>query len=212
METGYHLDDDSPRVLRSDPAGNAGRIAPMTSALPFIHETALVEPGAFVGAGTRIWHHAHVRTGASLGSDCTLGKNVFVDETVKIGNRVKIQNNVSLYRGVELDDEVFVGPHAVFTNDRLPRAISPDWTILPTRVRQGASIGANATVVCGNEIGEWAMIGAGAVVTRPVDGHRLVVGVPAKPSGWVCWCGSVVSRSSVRPDLLYCGSCSYPVT
>jgi UDP-2-acetamido-3-amino-2,3-dideoxy-glucuronate N-acetyltransferase len=173
----------------------------------FIHETAIVEPGTTIGPGTKIWHHSHVRSGATIGSACTLGKNVFVDRAVPIGNRVKIQNNVSVYRGVELADEVFVGPHVVFTNDRLPRAVNQGWTAIPTVVRLGASIGANATIVCGVEIGAWAMVGAGSVVTRSVQDHQLVMGVPAKPSGWVCQCGIVVSRSAARPESLRCGQC-----
>jgi UDP-2-acetamido-3-amino-2,3-dideoxy-glucuronate N-acetyltransferase len=173
----------------------------------FIHATAVVEPGATVGPGTKIWHHAHVRSGATIGSDCTLGKNVFVDKTVRIGNRVKIQNNVSVYRGVELADDVFVGPDAVFTNDRLPRASNDTWTVSPTTVHLGASIGANATIVCGVEIGEWAMVGAGSVVTHSVQDHQLVIGVPARPSAWVCRCGNVVSRSRARPDSIQCDQC-----
>jgi UDP-2-acetamido-3-amino-2,3-dideoxy-glucuronate N-acetyltransferase len=180
----------------------------VTSDDTFIHETAIIEPGTSVGPGTHIWHHAHIRSGASIGADCTLGKNVFVDETVRIGDRVKIQNNVSVYRGVELANEVFVGPHAVFTNDRLPRAVNPDWKVTPTTVHLGASIGANATIVCGVEIGEWAMVGAGSVVTRSVQDHQLVMGIPAKPSGWVCQCGAVVSRSVARPAALQCDSCA----
>jgi len=175
-----------------------------------IHETAIVEFGADIGEGTRIWHHAHVRRGARVGSECTLGKNVYIDTGVRIGDRVKIQNNVSIYKGVEIGDEVFLGPHVVFTNDRLPRATSPDWEIVGTTVKKGASIGANATIVCGVEVGEWAMVGAGSVVTRSVQDHQLVVGVPARPTGWVCRCGSIVSRASRRPEHLACGACSGP--
>jgi acetyltransferase-like isoleucine patch superfamily enzyme len=172
----------------------------------FIHETAIVEPGAQIGEGTAIWHHAHVRAGATIGRDCTIGKNVYVDSGVSIGHRVKIQNNVSVYAGVTIGDEVFVGPSAVFTNDLLPRAVGY-WAIMPTTVSNGASIGANATIVCGNEIGAYAMVGAGAVVTHSVADHCLVLGNPARPAGWVCRCGAVVSRSMDRPTDLRCPGC-----
>lgn len=174
---------------------------------PLIHPTAEVESGASVGAGTRIWHHAQVRAGAVIGLQCMLGKNVFVDDGVVVGDLVKIQNNVSLYRGVQLANEVFVGPAAVFTNDLRPRATGP-WQVLTTKVRQGASIGANATIVCGIEIGERAMVGAGAVVTRPVLPHQLVTGNPARPQGWVCGCGTVISRAATPPARLDCDRCA----
>ncbi len=179
----------------------------MTAGDISIHETAIVEPGARIGTGTHVWHQAHVHDGAAIGRDCVLGKNVFVDATVVIGDRVKIQNNVSVYRGVTLEDEVFVGPSAVFTNDRQPRANNPGWEITPTLVHEGASIGANATIVCGIEIGTWAMVGAGSVVTRSVEPYQLVVGVPARPAGWVCRCGAIVSREAGRPASLECGQC-----
>jgi UDP-2-acetamido-3-amino-2,3-dideoxy-glucuronate N-acetyltransferase len=165
----------------------------------FVHETAVVERGASIGFGTSVWHHAHVRSGAHVGSGCTLGKNVFVDAEAVVGDRVKVQNNVSIYRGVRLDDEVFVGPSAVFTNDRVPRATNPHWQSVSTRVRRGASIGANATIVCGVDIGAYAMVAAGAVVTRSVEDHRLVAGNPARPLGWVCRCGTVVARGDEPP-------------
>jgi UDP-2-acetamido-3-amino-2,3-dideoxy-glucuronate N-acetyltransferase len=170
----------------------------------FIHDTAIVEPGASVGEGTRVWHHAQIRAGAVVGRDCMLGKNVFVDAGVRIGDRVKVQNNVSVYAGVTLDDDVFVGPSAVFTNDRHPRSHGYEWTPVPTHVHRGASIGANATLVCPLEIGEWSMVSAGAVVTRDVPAHQLVVGSPARPAGWCCWCGCVVSRAEVRPADAVC--------
>jgi UDP-2-acetamido-3-amino-2,3-dideoxy-glucuronate N-acetyltransferase len=154
-----------------------------------IHPTAVVEDGASIGAGTRVWHFAHVRAGASLGQRCMLGKSSFVDAGVVIGSGCRIQNFVSIYAGVTLEDDVFVGPGATFTNDRFPRAAGRDWQPLPTLVRTGASIGANATILCGLTIGEWAMVGAGAVVTRDVEAHRLVVGNPAKALAWVCRCG-----------------------
>lgn len=173
-----------------------------------IHESAVVEEGASIGPGTRVWHHAHLREGCRVGSDCTLGKNVFVDAGVEIGDRVKVQNNVSVYRGVTLEDEVFVGPSAVFTNDRLPRATNADWSIVPTNVRRGASIGANATILPGLEIGVWAMVAAGAVVTRSVEAHELVLGNPARRAGWVCRCGEVaVKTTEDLPADLRCPRC-----
>ncbi len=176
---------------------------------PAIHETAIVEAGAEIGSDTRIWHHAHVRAGARIGSGCTIGKNVYVDTTVQIGSRTKVQNNVSIYQGVVVGDEVFIGPHAVFTNDRLPRATNAEWEVVPTTVRHGASIGANATIVCGNDIGRWAMVAAGSVVTRPVLDHQLVMGVPARPAGWVCRCGAVVSREADPPSSMECDACAH---
>lgn len=171
-----------------------------------VHSTVEVEPGAVIGAGTRVWRHAHIRAGAVIGTDCNIGANVFVDADVRVGDRVKVQNNVSLYAGVLLEDEAFVGPAAVFTNDRNPRATGT-WQLSPTFVRFGASVGANATVVCGIELGEHCLVAAGAVVTRSVLPHQLVLGNPARPAGWVCRCGTVVSRSSERPDDLRCESC-----
>ncbi|RAG85772.1 hypothetical protein DN069_09700 [Streptacidiphilus pinicola] len=176
---------------------------------PLVHPTAEVEPGAIVGDGTRIWHQVQIRAGAVVGLQCVLGKNVFVDGGAVVGDRVKIQNNVSVYRGVQLADEVFVGPAAVFTNDLRPRAAGP-WQVLPTTVHRGASIGAGATIVCGVEIGARAMVGAGAVVTRSVLPHQLVAGNPARPAGWVCGCGTVLSRAATRPPCLTCDRCSAP--
>lgn len=165
----------------------------------FVHATADVEEGAKVGAGTKVWHLAHIRSTAQVGAGCVIGRNVYVDADVTVGDRVKIQNNVSVYRGVTLEDEVFVGPCAVFTNDLRPRAQNPDWTITPTLVRRGASIGANATLVCGIEVGEYAMIAAGSVVTRDVKPYQLVAGNPARPKGWVDEKGEAVSRDPDEP-------------
>lgn len=162
---------------------------------PSVHGTAIVEEGAQVGEGTRVWHHAHVRSGAHVGADCVLGKNVYVDSGVTVGDGCHIQNNVSLYSGVTLGGRVFVGPHVVFTNDLSPRAGNNEWQIIPTRVEEGASIGANATIVCGIVIGRCAMVGAGAVVTQDVEANGLVLGVPARLSGWVCRNGHTVSHS-----------------
>ena len=136
-----------------------------------------------------------------------IGKNVYVDADVTVGDRVKIQNNVSVYTGVTIDDEVFVGPSATFTNDRVPRATSSDWEVVPTRVRRGASVGANTTIVCGVELGEYSMVGAGAVVTHDVEDHELVVGSPARRLGWVCACGTVLTRELERPSVLTCDAC-----
>jgi acetyltransferase-like isoleucine patch superfamily enzyme len=166
----------------------------------FVHPTAEVEDGAQIGAGTKIWHIAHIRSTAKIGANCVLGRNVFVDVEVEIGDLVKIQNNVSVYHGVTIEDEVFVGPCAVFTNDLRPRAQNPDWHVTPTLIRRGASIGANATIICGVEIGSYAMIAAGAVVTRSVAPYQLVAGNPARPMGWVDEKGNVVSREAQPPS------------
>lgn len=175
-----------------------------------IDRTAVIEEGVLIGQGTNIWHNVHIRTGASIGRECNIGNNVFVDEGVIIGDYVKIQNNVSVYRGVTIESEAFIGPSAVFTNDRTPRAVSPDWQVVPTLVRRGASIGANATIVCGSEIGAWAMVGAGSVVTRDVVPHQLVYGSPASPKGWVCRCGTVVGRAGDPPIGCPCAACGRP--
>lgn len=169
--------------------------------------TAIVEPGSHIGDGTRIWHHCHVRSGATIGENASLGKNVYIDADVTIGSRVKIQNNVSVYRGVTIADDVFLGPSCVFTNDRYPRASGADFQVVPTDVQRGASIGANATIVCGVTLGEWSVIAAGAVVTQDVAAHQLVVGSPARPAGWVCKCGRVVSRDSALPASFDCDEC-----
>jgi acetyltransferase-like isoleucine patch superfamily enzyme len=172
----------------------------------FAHPTAIVESGAQIGAGTRVWHHAHVREGAVIGAECSLGKNVYVDAGACLGDRVKVQNNVSVFDGVTLESEVFVGPSAVFTNDRYPRAVG-DWEIAPTVVRRGASIGANATVICGVEIGAWAVVGAGSVATRSIADHAVVVGNPARQVGWACECGRIAARTGDRPTDLRCDEC-----
>ena len=158
----------------------------------FVHETAYVDEGAIIGEGSFIWHYSHVMSGAKLGNKVKVGQNVFIASDVQIGNNVKIQNNVSIYTGVIIEDDVFIGPSAVFTNVKTPRAIIPRNTpehFLKTLIRRGATIGANATIICGVEIGEWAFVGAGAVVTRDVKPHSLVYGTPAVHRGWVCKCG-----------------------
>lgn len=163
------------------------------SSQPQIHPTAVIDPGAKIGSGTRIWHFCHVMPHAVIGDNCNLGQNVFVDNNVSIGNNVKIQNNVSVYNGVRLEDDVFVGPSAVFTNVINPRSsIERKNEFQPTLVKKGASIGANATIVCGITIGEYAMIGAGAVVTKDVAAYGLAVGNPAREVGQVDEAGDTV--------------------
>lgn len=162
-----------------------------------IHPTAVVEDGAHVGVGTRIWHHSHIRAGARVGDNCNLGFSVYVDTDAVVGDNVKLQNHVSIYHGVTLEYGVFVGPHTTFTNDRYPRAITPDgaavsdedWQPIPTLVKYGASIGANATILAGVTIGRWAMVAASALVSHDVPDYGLVVGVPARLVGYACACG-----------------------
>jgi UDP-2-acetamido-3-amino-2,3-dideoxy-glucuronate N-acetyltransferase len=169
------------------------------------HETAIVDPGARIGPGTRVWHWVHVCAGAKIGANCVLGQNVFVGNRVAIGNNVRIQNNVSIYDEVTLEDDVFCGPSMVFTNVVNPRShVSRKDEYLRTLVRRGASIGANATVVCGYEIGEYAFIGAGAVVTRDVPAYALAVGIPARRIGWMCQCGE---RLPAKSGLTRCAPC-----
>lgn len=162
----------------------------------FVHETAVVDEGAVLGAATQVWHFSHVCVGARLGARCVLGQNVFIGPGVVTGDGVKIQNNVSVYAGVELGDDVFVGPSAVFTNVRTPRAhVNRKQEFATTAVGRGATIGANATIVCGHPIGEYAFIAAGAVVSRAVPPHGLVVGTPARLRGFACRCGELLRGS-----------------
>jgi len=180
-----------------------------------IHPTADVSADASIGAGTSIWNQAQVREGARIGSGCVIGKNVYVDAGVVIGDRVKIQNNVSVFHGVTIEDGVFVGPHACFTNDRLPRAINPDgtpktdadWSVTPILVRAGASLGANSTILPGVTIGRWAMVGAGSVVTRDVADHELVAGNPARRLGSACVCGEALRDIDGEPFRGRCPAC-----
>jgi UDP-2-acetamido-3-amino-2,3-dideoxy-glucuronate N-acetyltransferase len=158
---------------------------------PFVHATAVVDEGAVIGDGTKIWHFSHVMSGAQIGRDCSLGQNVFVASGVRIGDGCKIQNNVSIYEGVELEDGVFCGPSMVFTNVKNPRAAFPipSDRYARTLVQRGATIGANATIVCGSTLGAWSFIAAGAVVAGDVSPYALIAGVPGRRLGWACVCG-----------------------
>jgi UDP-2-acetamido-3-amino-2,3-dideoxy-glucuronate N-acetyltransferase len=166
------------------------------------HPTACIDLPVTIGEQTKIWHYSHICAGAQVGARCSLGQNVYLGGAAVVGDGCKIQNNVSIYDGVTLEDDVFVGPSAVFTNIATPRAfIVRKGQYLRTRIRRGASLGANATVVCGVTIGEYALIGAGAVVTRDVPPYGLAVGVPARRVGWACRCGMTL------PDVLVCATC-----
>ena len=180
---------------------------PVSANKYFVHETAMVDDGCEVGEGTKIWHFSHVQSGAKIGKKCSLGQNVNVGNNVSIGNYCKIQNNVSVYEGVTLEDYVFCGPSMVFTNVLNPRCEFPQRGsefYAPTMVKYGASIGANATIVCGNAIGKFAFIGAGAVVTKDVPDYALMVGNPARRIGWMCRCGT---RLRIENDNATCQKC-----
>ena len=174
----------------------------------FVHASSYVDEPVSIGEGTKIWHFCHVQSGAMIGKHCSLGQNVNVANNVKVGDGCKLQNNVSLYEGVELEDHVFCGPSCVFTNDLIPRAKYPKGSAayLKTLVKEGASIGANATIVCGHTVGRWALIGAGAVIADDVPDHALMLGVPARRKGWACECGAVLGAD------LTCESCSRAYT
>lgn len=169
----------------------------------FVHESSYVDEDVVIGEGTRVWHFCHLQKGARIGAHCSLGQNVNISNHVKIGDGCKLQNNVSLYQGVELENDVFCGPSCVFTNDLTPRAKYPKGQAgyKRTLIRQGASIGANATIVCGHTVGRWALIGAGAVVACNVPDYALMLGVPAKQAGWVCRCGERLG------DTMVCSAC-----
>ena len=179
-----------------------------------IHPTAEVHSQTQIGTGTRVWHYTQIREGVVIGQDCIIGRNVYIDFDVKIGDNVKIQNNALVYHGLTIEDSVFIGPQACLTNDRFPRAITPegrlkgaaDWVVSPTLIRYGASIGASATVLAGLIIGRFAMVGAGAVVTRSVPDHGLVPGVPAHLAGYVCRCGRPLEQIQ---DAWQCKTCGW---
>jgi UDP-2-acetamido-3-amino-2,3-dideoxy-glucuronate N-acetyltransferase len=167
----------------------------------FVHESSYVDEGAEIGAGTKIWHFCHVMPRARIGEQCNIGQNVLVSSDVKIGRNVKIQNNVSLYTGVVIEDDVFLGPSMVFTNVMNPRShVSRKNEYQETMVKRGASIGANATIVCGTTIGRYAFIGAGSVVTRDVPDYALVHGNPARVRGWMCQCGNKLTFAIVASE------------
>lgn len=169
----------------------------------FIHESSYVDEDVQIGEGTKVWYFCHIQKGARIGKNCSLGQNVNISNNVKIGDGVKIQNNVAVYEGVEIEDDVFCGPSCVFTNDLTPRAKYPKGheNYKKTVIRRGASIGANATIVCGHTVGRWALIGAGAVVASDVPDHALMLGVPARRMGWACECGALLKNG------LTCAEC-----
>lgn len=168
----------------------------------YVHESSYIDDNVTIGKGSKIWHFCHIQNGATIGENCSFGQNVNIANNVKIGNGVRIQNNVSVYEGVEIEDHVFCGPSCVFTNVITPRAhYSVHGIYAKTLIKWGASLGANSTVVCGHTVGRCALIAAGAVVTKNVKDHALLVGVPAKQIGWVCECGERLS------DKLNCKKC-----
>lgn len=179
-----------------------------------VHPTADVSRDADIGVGTRIWHEAQVREGASIGEDCIVGKGVYIDFGVQIGDAVKIQNRASIYHGTTIEDGVFIGPHVVFTNDMRPRAINPDgtpksdddWEVGETTVRYGASIGAGSVILPGRSIGRFALVGAGSVVTKDVPDHAIVVGNPARIVGYACACAG---KLNVHDKTAECDSCGH---
>ena len=159
-----------------------------------IDRSAIVDSRASIGDGTIVWVNVQIREQAVIGKDCVISKDVYIDKNVVIGDRCKIQNSVSVYDGVTIGDDVFVGPNAVFTNDKVPRAFNTEWKIVPTKIGTGASLGANATIVCGVEIGEYSMVAAGSVVTKDVAPYTLVLGNPAIPVGTIDKDGNIVAR------------------
>jgi len=182
----------------------------------FVHPTADVSPQVTIGPGTRVWHQAQVRQGVCLGANCIVGKGVYIDFDVTIGDNVKIQNGVYVYHGVTIEDGVFLGPGVILTNDKLPRAINPDgtlktdadWEVSPVLIRRGASIGAGAVVLPGVTVGEFAMVGAGTIVTRDVPAHGLVYGNPARLHGYVCRCGRPLDELDISTGQWKCEVCN----
>ena len=168
----------------------------------FVHESSYVDDNVEIGENTKIWYFCHIQSGAKIGNNCSFGQNVNVSNNVKIGNGVKVQNNVSIYEGVEIEDYVFCGPSCVFTNDINPRAKYPKGhQYKKTIIKEGASLGANSTIVCGHTVGKWALIGSGAVVSKDVLNHAVMVGVPARRIGWICECGELLKNG------LTCNKC-----
>lgn len=177
----------------------------------FVHESSYIDEDVEIGQGTKIWHFSHIQKGARIGKFCSFGQNVNVANHVIIGDNVKVQNNVSIYEGVILEDGVFCGPSMVFTNDLTPRARYPKGSVgyKRTLVKEGASIGANATVICGHTIGKFALIGAGAVITKDVPDYALMLGIPAKQAGWVCECGEILDVSiKLNEENIQCHNCN----
>jgi len=175
----------------------------------YIHPTAVVDKTAKIGKSTKIWHFVHVRENAQIGMGCVLGHCVYIDRRVKIGNHVKLENRANVYQGVKIEDDVFVGPHVTFANDQYPRSFSTDWKIVPTVVKKGASIGAGSVVLCGVTINEYAMIGAGSVITKDIPPHALAYGNPAKIRGFACKCGRKLIKEKRQRGfvLMKCISC-----
>lgn len=198
--------DPTPETQHPTPSTQSPGPSPMPDFSA--HSSAFIDDGAVIGPGTKVWHFCHVMPGAVIGAGCNLGQNVVVMPGVRVGDNVKIQNNVSLYEGVVLEDDVFCGPSCVFTNVINPRShVSRKAEYRQTLVRRGATIGANATIVCGVTLGEYALVGAGAVVTRDVPSHALVVGVPARQAGWVCRCGETLPPlAEERTGCAACGA------
>jgi acetyltransferase-like isoleucine patch superfamily enzyme len=175
----------------------------------YVHPTAVVDKTAIIGEGTRVWHFVHVMENAEIGKECVLGDFVYVGRGVRIGNGVKLENRSTVYSGVKIEDKVFVGPHVTFVNDPYPRSFSTDWKIIETRVKEGASIGAGSVVMCGVTIGEYALIGAGSVVTKDIPSHAMAYGNPAEVRGFVCKCGRKLEeeKKKQRFVLMMCSSC-----
>jgi UDP-2-acetamido-3-amino-2,3-dideoxy-glucuronate N-acetyltransferase len=174
----------------------------------FVHESSYVDEGSVVGEGTKIWHFSHVMSGVTIGRCCNIGQNVVISPGAVIGDNVKIQNNVSVYTGVTLEDDVFCGPSMVFTNVVNPRShVSRKDEYRQTIVRRGATLGANSTIVCGHSIGRYAFVGAGAIVTRDVPDYALVLGNPARVTGWMCECGVKLASGAQRPAHARCAAC-----
>jgi acetyltransferase-like isoleucine patch superfamily enzyme len=180
----------------------------------YSHDTAEVSSKATIGEGTKIWHYAQIREDAVIGTHCNIGKSVYIDKNVKIGNNVKIQNGVSVYDGTVVEDDVLLGPHCSFTNDLYPRAFNQDWKIVPTLIKRGAAIGSNATILCGITIGEYCMIGAGAVVIQNTLPHSLMVGNPARLKNFVCRCGQELVLKHIKGSgyVYGCKECSKILT